>query len=98
MIEVEDALNALDRRDFEAANRAAIPIASVGQMVAASKGVKDIDSEMFNPYASVLYSEEARSIIDPKVAQIWLDLANEQRIPSWAIAEIDMKLIRAAVS
>jgi hypothetical protein len=49
------------------------------------------------PYASVLYSEEARSIIDPKVAQIWLDLANEQRIPSWAIAEIDMKLIRAAV-
>jgi hypothetical protein len=96
LIEVEQALNFLDRRDVEQANLHAIPISSVGQWIAASKGAKDIDSDWFNPFAALLYQQQAKSEVDPIAARILLQLTGENKVPAWAIAVLDLKLIRAA--
>jgi hypothetical protein len=89
-------LNFLDRRDVEQANLHAIPISYVGEWIAASKGAKDTDPDWFNPFAALLYKQQAKSEIDPIAAQLFLELTGENKVPAWAIAAIDLKLIRAA--
>lgn len=88
----------MDERDAELASSHAAPISYVGELVAASKGVKNTDPDMFNPYAQRLYAIEAKRTIDPVTAKTMLNLTRENKVPTWAIAQLDIKLIRAAAA
>jgi hypothetical protein len=60
------------------------------------KGVKEVESEWFNPYETILFNQAAKDTIDAIAAQIFLDLSEEKKIPSWVPSVIDIKMIRAA--
>lgn len=96
MIFVEQALEALSQQELNRANLHALPIAIVGQYFAASKGVKDVEPEAFNPVGAHLYKQEAKEQIDPAAAATFLELSAAQLIPAWVINQIDVKLMRAA--
>lgn len=93
---VEKYLNALDRRNLEHAELHARPISYVGHYMAASKGAKDLDPDHFNTFAKTLYQQDAKSEIPVEAARLFLDLSGQKKIPAWAIAAVDIPLIRAA--
>lgn len=81
---------------MEQANISAIPIALVGQYIAATKGDRKIEPDAFNPIGKHLYQQQAKEAIDPVAARIFLELSSQQLIPAWAVGQIDVKLLRAA--
>lgn len=74
----------------------AVPISILGQYFAASKGVKDAQAEDFNPFAACLYQQDARELISPAAAATFLELSAAQLVPAWAIAQLNIKQLRAA--
>lgn len=76
----------------------ALPVALVGQIFAASKGMKDASVEYFNPYQALLYKQNAKETIGVEVARTFLQLTSQKRVPSWVVEIVDLKLIRSAAS
>lgn len=97
VVYVEKALAALDQDRITQHSYTAMPIARLGLWVAAGAGAKQMpDEHSFNPFGAILYAEEARKLIDPEVANTFLDLSAEHKVPSWASDLIEVKLLRAA--
>lgn len=76
----------------------ALPIALVGQLFAASKGVKHPQIEDFNPFQALLYQKEAKATLSPAIAKTFLHLSSQNQIPAWVLDVINIKLIRSAAS
>ena len=74
----------------------AIPVSIVGHYLAIKKGDKEIEPETFNPFGTQLYKQEARQLIDPAAAATFLELSAAQLVPAWAIAQVNVKQLRAA--
>ena len=86
------------KRTLEEASRAALPVARLGILVAASNGAKRLDDieEQLNPYGQILYQQQAAEEMDPAIARLFLELMSENKVPMWAVSMIDLKLLRAA--
>lgn len=75
----------------------AIPVARVGQWIAAGAGAKQIPSvEDFDIFGEQLAVQEAKSAIAPKVARLFLELSREGKVPPWVIGLVDAQMIRRA--
>lgn len=59
-------------------------------------GNKSANPRDFNPAGLVLYRLEARELIKPKAAQLFLDLLDAGQLASWVPGVVDLDLIRAA--
>jgi hypothetical protein len=55
-----------------------------------------LQSEDFDVVAMLQKLDTARDTIDRHHAQMILDLCKEGKIPSWALRELDIELIRLA--
>jgi hypothetical protein len=93
---VETYIRAGDRRDIEVANLYAAPIGYLGEFYASSKGSKEAKASWFNPYSEVLYQRDAKEKIDRAIAQTFLALCKQERVPNWALELVNIRTIRAA--
>lgn len=96
MILVEQALDAITQRDIEQADLHAVPIALAAQMIAISKGGKEVEPSAFNPFGVYLYKQQARATIEPETARKFLELTAAGVVPAWVVGQIDVKQMRAA--
>ncbi|WP_100898156.1 hypothetical protein [Nostoc flagelliforme] len=80
---------------MELASINASPVASVGVAMMSVAGGKAKD-EWFNPYASMLFQQEAKKTCKTADAKLFLSLAASGKLPSWVVSHVDIKLIEAA--
>ncbi|MEH2102569.1 MAG: hypothetical protein V7K76_23020 [Nostoc sp.] len=93
---IEQAVAQMHQTKLVDAYHWAAPIASVGMALCYLKGVKNPDSNWFNPYQQKLFTKNARLTISQATAIIFLDLAQEGLLPTWVGPLVDLELIRAA--
>lgn len=95
---IEEALAAVEERDKAIAHIHAQPIALVGQAFCFSKGMKDAELGWFSPTERQNQAEFAARIIPAAVAQTVLELAQDNKLPSWIIEVVNMDLIRRSAA
>lgn len=76
--------------------QSAVPIASLGLALCYLKGVKNPDSNWFNPYEQKIMQQSARLSVSQATATTFLDLAAEGLLPTWVGPLVDLELIRSA--
>lgn len=59
-------------------------------------GNKNSQPRDFNPAGLALYRLEARELINPQAARLFLDLLEAGQLASWVPSVVDMDLIKAA--
>lgn len=82
--------------DLKLRAREAASLADSMAMLAKINGVKNPEPDDYNRWECSLYAIEARSMIEPESARIFLELLNQNRVPGWAVDLVDLKFIRAA--
>lgn len=95
---IEDALRLIHEWELERLDENAIPLASLGVLVAAIAGADNPETyrDSINPYGLLLKKRRATQLIDPAVAKLTLELNTKGVIPSWARGAIDWDLLRLA--
>lgn len=68
--------------------------------MAASNGAKRLEDieEQLNPYGQLLYQQQAAEEIRPAIARTFLALMQENKVPMWVAATMDLKIIKAAAA
>ncbi|MEH2467850.1 hypothetical protein [Nostoc sp.] len=88
----------MQQQELVDAYQSAAPVASVGMALCFLKGVKNPDSNWFNPYQQKLFAKNARLTISQATAKTFLDLAHQGLLPTWVGPLVDLELIRAAAA
>lgn len=96
LILVEAALEALNDRELQAANAAAIPIALLGTYLLNAKGCDKAEPAWINPYEKILLQRSAKSEIEAESAKLFLELCAASKVPAWAVAIVDVEKLRLA--
>jgi len=81
---LETALRELDRRETEAAARAGDAVASIAASYFQAHKAR-VTALDFNPWRRALAVRQAREQVDPRTAEIFLELQAESRLPNWAL-------------
>lgn len=96
LIVVEQSLEALNERELQACNAAALPIALLGTYLLQAEGVEKAEPSWINPFEQVLLERAAKSEVDPIAAKLFLQLCAEAKVPPWAVAAVDVEKLRLA--
>lgn len=96
LLAVEAALGAIEQRQLEQANLAAIPIGLLGCYLLSAQGAKDMLPEHFNPYARLLNQQQAKDEVDPEVAKTFLELLAAGQVPGWVTPIANLGKLRLA--
>lgn len=99
MTTIEAALDAASDHNMRQLHYSAIPIAKMARWFLAGQGCKPLPDELdFNPFGAVIVTKDAKAEIPEELARLVLELSGENKIPGWAIAELDVEKIRKAAS
>lgn len=98
IVRIEEALEAYQQVELERNYRDSQAIALVGAYLLSAKGMKDAATEMFNPFERTLNLREAKRAIDKTAAKLFLELVAESKVPGWAVAVVDVAMVRLAAA
>ncbi|HLO85680.1 MAG TPA: hypothetical protein VK203_11840 [Nostocaceae cyanobacterium] len=76
--------------------KAAAAVSHLGTAMCLLQGIKNPQTSWFNPYEEILFQQTAKQTVDSAAAKTFLQLAQEQILPSWVGIYVDIDLIRAA--
>jgi len=98
LVIIEQALEAIGKREIELGNLIATPISRAMLYILSSKGVKRPERELnsINPYAQAIESEIAKKKYSKEFAQTFLKLLKDGKIPHWVASAIDIETINLA--
>lgn len=98
MIIIEQALEAISKREIELGNLIATPISRAMLYILSSKGVKRPEKELnsINPYAQAIESEIAKKKYSKEFAQTFLRLVKDSKVPPWLLSQLDIESITLA--
>lgn len=86
------------RHEKERANLITIAIANLGVAYAQSQGAKNAAPEWFNPWQYQFEVEDAQETIGVPTARVIKELVSLHKIPSWAVQQLNMKVIDRALA
>lgn len=98
LIIIEQALEAIGKREIELGNLIATPISRAMLYILSSKGVKRPERELnsINPYAQAIESEIAKKKYSKEFTQVFLKLLKDGKIPQWLVGKLDIESITLA--
>lgn len=98
MIIIEQALEAIGKREIELGNLIATPISRAMLYILSSKGVKRPERELnsINPYAQAIESEIAKKKYSKEFIQVFLKLLKDGKVPQWLLGKLDIESITLA--
>ncbi len=98
MVIIEQALEAIGKREIELGNLIATPISRAMLYILSSKGVKRPEKELnsINPYNEAIESEIAKKKYSKEFVIIFLRLLKDGKIPHWLINQLDIESITLA--
>ena len=98
MIIIEQALEAIGKREIELGNLIATPISRAMLYILSSKGVKRPEKELnsINPYNHAIESEIAKKKYSKEFVKTFLKLLKDGKIPQWLVGKLDIELITLA--
>lgn len=95
---IEQALRIAREQEIERLSSEARAIANLGVAFAAAKGMKNPNTRWFNDFEAIAFAEQAKKIINPRVAKTFIELNNRGRIPDWVLDSVDLDTMRASAA
>ncbi|MEO1144367.1 MAG: hypothetical protein AAFY26_02050 [Cyanobacteria bacterium J06638_22] len=72
--------------------------ADLSTIFAIANGAKNVQPRHFNRYEEALFRIEARREVPFAAAQLFMELLEQNKVPSWVPVQVDIELIKAAAS
>lgn len=91
-----EALATAEDLVLEQSNLGALAPATGAWLFASANGVRHSQLGDYNPVQQILEAKEARRVMSRVTARTYLQLLKERHIPSWAVAQVDVKFVRMA--